>query len=902
MTTSSNYNSRGGSINKRKDIKIADKFKAVCPPHRLKDLEPLVKTLKGDEDKIRATIEEWWDEPEKVEPEWEDVNKKGSKKNQAPRNSNNMNRSRNAQFAPRGGRGFYGRGGGGRGSVRSREFSDKGFKSNNRSLERPPPVGEVYSSSNHSRSSKPAWNSEKMEKPLEPVNDPSFSSLVKEEPISLSSRPTSGNVWATKGSAHLIEAEKPKPPPPPPPLVLGLPPQNGKKNGKKKHDSEEDLPTLNLTPSSVPTSISPDPTDPGPSSAAALVSAISPPAHIPEDLDSMLPASVNGANVNAAGWKPLSESDLPHSSILEIAPSAPETVVPETEEKDPVEEESEPEVEPVVESKLSPLSAPLSGGILNMGKWDVPEADDVGLDFGFGSFGHESEAPEVDEKDCIVETTSSSQDLEKSTLPAHTSAPDISTASTVSPARPPPGLSITGMPPIPANAVLVHELETKLENASLNSSAPKKVDESTETPNPQPTPSTSTISLSDKTSAPVDLSVATQTLQQQQPPMAVSSYPEAATANPVLPGMSQYTTAVYGMGMYNYNPSSLGNFVGMHTPTGPVLAGNVLPQQQPTKQQQQQQQQPSTTSQQQQGSSGQASLPSQQHHPQSQTGLYGAPAPTAVGSDTNTSSSDAATSSAGGLPPGMHGAIPYNPALYHGQQYYQMGQPHGGVGYGYTYGAQYGGAVQGSFGYQPMGAQNGAYGQPYDDHSSSQQSHHTSSSYPKSGGTGGGYRGRNSHHGHSSHHTSHGSAHQYQNQYNPQQHGAYAAQPYMAYSVDHFSQRAGYGPNIDPYSMQQGSGYQSTQGGGYSSQEDAEQPNKGKSSSSRRGFGSNNNPNIPQFPQPVPPQQQPGSVQSQQPSYSGLQGTAGVSDSTSGAASNAGWSNQRWVAANWQGS
>jgi len=870
---------------------LDDEFKAVCPSHRLKDLEPLVKALKGDEDKIRATIGEWWDEPEKVEPEWEDVNKK-SKNKQSSRQ--NMNRQR-TPFAPRGGRGFYGRGGGGRGTSRSREYSER--KSKNNQVERPPPVEQVYSNSR----SKPAWNNssteQKIEKPTE-NNEPSFSSLVKEELISqMPPRPTSGNVWATKGSAHLIEAEKPKPPP-----TSMFPPQNGKKIMNKK-EIDEDLPSLTLTPvaPAVQISISPDPTDPGPSSAAALVSAISPPAHIPEDLDAMLPASVNGANINAAGWKPLSEPDLPHTSILEITPPSVDVVVSESDDILPKEEVSLKEEEVVVaESKLSPLSAPLSVGILNMGKWDVSETDDVGLDFGFGSFGHENEVPEVDEKDVIVQEPSiSSQDVveKTTTLPLQTSAPDISNVSTVSPARPPPGLSISGMPPIPANAVLVHELETKLENASLNPSAPKKADAETETPTAQPPQSNSSISLSDKASTTVDLSVATQTLQQQQPPM-VSSYPEA-TANPVLPGMSQYTTAVYGMGMYNYNPSSLGNFVGMHTPTGPVLAGNVLPQQQPSKQQQQ----PSASSQQQQASSGQVGLSSQQHHPQSQSGLYGAPAPTAVGSDTNNSSSDAATSSAGGLPPGMHGAIPYNPALYHGQQYYQMGQPHGGVGYGYTYGAQYGGAVQGSFGYQPMGAQNGAYAQPYDDHSSSQQSHHSSSSYPKSGGTGGGYRGRNSHHGHNSHHTSHGSAHQYQNQYNPQQHGAYAAQPYMAYNVDHFSQRGGYGPNMDPYSMQQGSGYQSTQaGGGYSSQEDAavEQPIKGNSSKNRRGFGSNNNPNIPQFPQPVPPQQ-PGSVQSQQPSYSGLQGTAAVTESTSAGASNAGWSNQRWVATNWQG-
>jgi len=47
----------------------------------VKDLEQLVKVLKGDEDSIRAQIQEWWDEPEKpVEPEWEQINKRKPKK------------------------------------------------------------------------------------------------------------------------------------------------------------------------------------------------------------------------------------------------------------------------------------------------------------------------------------------------------------------------------------------------------------------------------------------------------------------------------------------------------------------------------------------------------------------------------------------------------------------------------------------------------------------------------------------------------------------------------------------------------------------------------------------------------------------------------------------------------
>merc|ERR1711862_130667 len=133
-----------------------------------------------------------------------------------------------------------------------------------------------------------------------------------------------------------------------------------------------------------------------------------------------------------------------------------------------------------------------------------------------------------------------------------------------------------------------------------------------------------------------------------------------------------------------------------------------------------------------------------------------------------------------------------------------------------------------------------------------------------------GYRGSRSHHG-----TIRATGtHQYQNQYTPQQ--AYAAaQPYMAYSVDHFSQRgAGYGPSIDPYSMQQGSAYQSnthTNAGGYN-QEDVDQFVKGGK-----------------------PRQQT----SQQQTY-GLQGSTESSNANANNAAG-GWNNTRWVAANWQG-
>lgn len=973
--SSTNAMNRGGSNYKRKDMKIADKFKAACPPHRQKDLEPLVKALKGDEDKIRATIEEWWDEPEKVEPEWEDVNKKGSKKNT---NISSSSRSHSSTYRGGGRGGYTSRGGGGgrgfsrdraggRGERRYRDNTDKGKYG--KPSERPP-VGEVYSSSGSGHRPKSAWTGEskltdkqqpeltstltqdnpplsdgtKFNKP--PASDVGGTELMS-TPQPVAPRPAAaGNVWATKGSAHLIEAEKPKPPPAP---IMRQPisaPQNGKKdrspveNKPQQQLLQEDLEELLSSPVNPagPGAISPDTDDSG-TGGHNLVSAISPPSHsMGEDLKSMLPENGNAVSVSNA-WKSDVGLSSPHSPAshlaaasvaivppsetqqsipsLDIGLSEPEESVVATNDVDhevnvtsvPFVEENQT-TEPVLSSVTEPTSSEqpkstaetatpsLPAGILNMGKWDS-EADDAGLDFGFGSFGHDSDPPEANEEEEIApptasetvsstlsQATSQSEQISQlnppsSSLPVHAAPESLPPTSTVSasPARPPPGLSIGGMPPMPANAVLVHELENKLDFKEPPTQTKKETEDVISTNSvpvssvSQPPSSVPTSSLSsDKaTSAyPADL---------QQQPQTVSNYPEPSAANPVLPGMSQYT-AVYGMGMYNYNPSSLGNFVGVHTPAGPVLATGgvtgVLPQQQQKISQ--------NTSQLQQQTSAPSNLPS--HHQQHQgAGLYGAPSTSVSANDggSGASSSEASNNATAGLPPGIaHGAIPYNPALYHGQQYYQMaGQPHGGVGYGYGYGAQYGGAVQGGFGYQQVMGQNSAYGQPYDDAQqlhSNQGSHHSSNSYQKSGHGGtGGYRGSRSHH--SSHHTSHGNAHQYQNQYNPQQ--AYAAaQPYMAYSVDHFSQRgAGYGPNIDPYSMQQGNAaYQSnTHSGGYSSQEDADQ--------------------LQQLHKGGKPRQQ----NSQQQSY-GLQGS--VSDSSNANSNNAaagGWNNPRWVATNWQG-
>jgi len=765
MSSTNVMSNRGGSNYKRKD-KIADKFKAACPPHRQKDLEPLVKALKGDEDKIRATIEEWWDEPEKVEPEWEDVNKK-SKKTVATSRSGSYRGSSSSggrgYSRGSGGRGFSRERVGGRGERRYRE--DKKFV---KPVERPP-VGEVYSNPPAVKP-KSAWTGESKltdkpdSTPIFEKKDVGGTELMPQ--VVCPRPPATGNVWATKGSAHLIEAEKPKPPVRQPISA----PQN--KDDEKNPQLQEELGTELL--SNGP--ISPD------TEEHNLV--ISPPSHsLGEDLK--IPDNGNA-------WKLESDVGLSNSPHL-AAIVPPEVIHVDVPEEEAAEEDhevpfEESQPEPVIEQSEQPkeevASSSLPAGILNMGKWDS-EADEAGLDFGFGSFGHESDQPEAKEEEEKEPIIPQEQITQLNPPPLPVEPPTVS----ASPARPPPGLSITGMPPMPANAVLVHELENKLDFKE----PPAKKEE-------------------DTTQPPADKATSTPAEQQPQP-----NYPEPS--NPVLPGMSQYT-AVYGMGMYNYNPSSLGNFVGVHTPAGPVLATGALPKQNTTSQLQ----------------NTQSNLPSQHHQ---QGGLYGAPA-TSVSTNQESGASSETSNSA--LPPGIaHGAIPYNPALYHGQQYYQMGQPHGGYGYGY---GQYTG-VQGGFGYQQVMGQNNY--QPYDDQHLSTQ--HSSNTYQKSAT---GYRSRSHHNSHT-----HGN-HQYQNQYTPQQ--AYAAQPYMAYSVDHFSQRGtGYGP--DPY-MQQGSAYQSNTHSGYSSQEEDLQL-KGKQRQQ-------------QF----------------------LQGS-GTSESNN--AGGGGWNNPRWVATNWQG-
>merc|ERR1712166_1129852 len=378
---------------------------------------------------------------------------------------------------------------------------------------------------------------------------------------------------------------------------------------------------------------------------------------------------------------------------------------------------SEPQQVVVPVSVPQPPASPAVQKVLNMGRWDTGGGDDAdNIDFGFGSFGANDIVQQVVNN---KETTTTA-------------------AAGVSPARPPPGLSIGGMPPMPASAVMGHELENKLESASLNA-------KNEQAPAQGQSQQTSNTSSTAQTSLPSGITQQSynqqQQLQQQQ---------------------QQQQQAMPGM--YNYTPTATGGgFAGMQ----PVLAGMPQQQQQPGK--------------------PQGSL---QHQ-----GLYSAQAPPGVqssainakrGVDSTSGTSAGDNTSAGaGVPPGMPGAIPYaNPALHYGaqqaaaaqHQFYAMQghQQQQGIGYNYGYAGhaqQFGGAVQGGFGYpQQVMGQNQGYGASHYDDQGHQQgnSHHSGSGGYQNkngggGGGGGGYRGRNAH--------NNSNNNQYQNHYNPQQHG-----------------------------------------------------------------------------------------------------------------------------------
>lgn len=862
---------RGGYKNKKdnnsKDAAMIENLRGACPPHKKKDLDKLFKQLNGDETKIMEKVQEWWDEPApKVEESWEAVNKKVVKKKPMGdrRERGRGERDSGGRGASRGdGRGGRGGRGGGRernGKREDRErkpdrkapkASDAGGQPSTAAPEKneeqaaavpvAPPAGipapvvaPVLKGAWGARAaaSAPITESEASAtaasdaveqavpaappaapKPSPPEVNPlaadasSSVQLTPDLPFPTSAPAPAvvpglrigGNVWATKGSAHLIQAEKE---PVPAPVV------------------EE--PEIVSPPSPAP--VEQPPTESAPASSGLT-------------LETGLPSW---------GSQPASAPE----PALEQAPPVMEIPAPPTPEPEHIVEKAipEPVVAPVSVQQAPPPASPAAQKVLNMGRWDTGGGDDTdNIDFGFGSFGAVSESKSND----IVQQVVSKE-------------PILSTATTgssVSPARPPPGLSIGGMPPMPASAVMVHELENKLESASLNT---KK----TTAAEPGPAPGT----------------------QVPQPMTAMGH-------NALPSGLTQQNYNQQQLhqqhqlmpGMYNYNAGGGGFVGGMQ----PVLGG--MPHQQPGK--------PQGV-----GIGGQSQNGHQGSLPQH--GLYGNQAPQGVPSSTgNSSRVDSSTTDtsatvaapSAGVPPGMPSTIPYaNPALHYGaqhaaaaqHQFYAMGgHQQQGIGYNYGYAGhaqQFGGAVQGGFGYpQVMGQSQGYNTSHYDDQGHQGNAHHSASGVGyqnKSGGGGGGYRGRNNHNNN-----------QYQNQYNP----GYGGQPYgMGYHGQH------QGGMTDPYAaaMQQHQQHGGIHSGGVGGFQDDDHQ-KG-----RKGRAGNNSTLQQQFQQQGGPPQLGGQGQSfglqgqQQQQAGGIDSAPSTGGGWSNQAASGGWSGSAAQSGGWQGS
>jgi len=826
----------------------------ICPPHKKRDFDALVKQLGGDEKKVQMKIQEWWDEPvpQPQEEEWVQKKNPSSTKPKVgikPRGDRDRGgRSTNRDGGARDGRGGRegrsqrgggrdgrGRGGrGGRGDRKIRENSGPAGKEQQNpdllkvaeSLNKgvagaaaagpeaahgvpkqvaAPPLKGAWGKSLGGQPAAPATMAPappekpavkpqeptsvaqptKSEAPIAPSvgiatkNDPTPSGLPAGDSAPAPRVGGGGNVWATKGSAHLIQAEKPKPPIPVSASIAPAP-------APPVVTSVEETKLL-------------EPVDEAPVNEP--VSA----------LESGLPSSVIPAPAGAAwgGMEPSNE--IPSSPKAVISPSVAPPVPSVIEE---------PVAAPKPAAAKPPRSAPTN--VLNMGHWETGDADDsANMDFGFGSFGTDDVAP-----------------AKESTPAAPTQA---QAAGSASPARAPPGLSITGMPPMPENAVLVHELEHSLENTTLNNTNDQHAQ------------------------APQGKHVATSLPPQPSAPVPGSMPPGAAHG---LPGQQNYSQ--YGMGMYNYPSAAAAGsgFVGVPAQAGaPFLAGvGAVPQQG---------QLPKGGGISPQPGGATPGLPTQNLPP---GGIYGhqtAPssgnAPNAGNSTSDVSNNNAAAPGAPGMPPGMPSMAPYNPQMFYGQQPFHLGQHQGGMGYNYGYG-QYGG-VQGGFGYQQVMGQGGGYGGPHygdDQHQQGppHQGNQGSGGYNKNSGGGGGYRGRNN----NNHHNN-----QYQNQYSAQQHHGYGGQHYgMGY------QQQGYGHNMgDPYGMQQ---QQHQQQGGFQNDDN---------SKGRRG-GNNNRSNngLQQF--------QGGPTSEGQEQSFGLQGPNNDSAPPGGAG---GWSNsnQAGTGGGWSG-
>jgi hypothetical protein len=565
-------------------------LKGACPEHRIKDLEQLVADLKGDEEKIQQQLDIWWSEPVKpVEEEWADVNRT---KAAAPvpvrgrgggRGRGGREATSQSNATPSAGRGrSEGRGGrGGRGRSAGREPAAINATKASEAATAPeiaPPTDAKPSLPPKSKEGawgKPKPKSEAKEPaaapvlPTPPVFTPPASSLPKSEPapISMAVGGPPGNVWATKGSAHLIRSvqEKPKAPKPTPPPKA----------------PEPDLSALEAATASLQV----DPIIPAP------------PAISEPPMPTSLPVPPN------AWTQAPSEPAAPPSPVRTALPP------------------------PVAQPKQQRPKERTN--VLNMGHWDTAndDDDDNNLDFGFGSF-----------VDSDVPSSAPKMNAEAATT---TSGP--------SPARPPPGLSIGGMPPMPPNAMLAHELEDKLEEASLNAAAAAAAAAANSASAPEVHSHTESM----------DVNAAGSMVPGSMPPNVFHTQT----------GYSPYPAPGMG-GMYDYN------------------AGNAFVQ-----------------------DGGAPGLGPPKSQPLPPSGLYGAQQPAPPSGNSSTAANSNGNAGPAALqPPGMHNMYG-NPAMYYNQHHqaaFHMNQAAGGLGYNYGYGAQFGGAA--GFGYpQAMGQSASGY-------------------------------------------------------------------------------------------------------------------------------------------------------------------------------------------------
>lgn len=821
-------------------IQIADKFKDVCPPHKREDLPTLIKNCSYDEKKVQAQIMEWWEEPQTVEEKWENVSKKNSKRitYRIPGSTSivgtqrgiNVSRGRGRQNATRSGS---------RGRNNERRYRDYGggkIHSGVGVIRMVRKCSSLTDKVREKRCSTPIRNIKSLQNELiktsseGPINDVipineikvdtgkptclglglrSFSTQRspilpgvlgiengiknKREDIitSLNSNKTiKGNVWVTKGSAHLIEAEKPRS------ISFSSSPGlvnevNHKNRVSGVDNSSQPLSSFNTV----------DVVKDQCSSEASLVThttlddTISVKVTSPSTarkLKNRLSSSLNVSNNNVLGWDsiPSETTRISASKSSPIADNVQNSSIGHISNSsvDPITDNPPPGLENVDMRKDSPpVKLPhtvprKSGPVLNMGHWETVDGEGVqSLDFRFGSFGPGNDIMCVN--DTTISSTTNNIVCSQSTplvsglnVTSSQTIPSSSTKNTVTPSRPPPGLSIN-MPELPANAIHVYELENKLDGVSLpvegsqiptgkryKTFLPKKCTNSSLATNFHMTSQVSSHSIG---------SVAMTNIHQGTIPQ---NYP-----------------ASFGIttgGIYSYNTRNT------HGPVANTFIGIPNPQHQ-----HKQLQHAAASSQ-----HGIRNTPNphgvvhQQHGNQ-----YGSSLPATsvsdnpVGSEINDNSDR--TNPVPGIPQGIANSSIAYPQLYF-QHQYQIGQP--GVSYGFGYGHGQYGAVQGSYGYQQqLLSQSGGYGQSAFEDQTQHLSNHNQNSYPvnihQNYNKNGIYRIRNNHRNNHINQTHHNN--QYQAQYSHQGYGGYTTQPCNIGYNDHFNQCNGYNfaGNVDPY-------------------------------------------------------------------------------------------------------